>query len=410
MLDWIGRICGGRGKALLSVVLIVLLSLGMPARQLIAEETQEQGTEEQSGMPVHLSAPTAFLMEASTGTVIFEHNADVPCSPASITKIMTLLLIFEALKSGDISLQDEVMTSAHAQSMGGSQVFLEEGEMQTVDTLIKCIAVASGNDAAVAMAEFIAGSEEEFVSRMNEKAQQLGMENTHFLDCCGLSDSDDHHTTARDVAVMSRELITKYPEVFDYTTIWMEDITHNTARGSSTFTLSSTNKLLKQYQWPTGLKTGSTSKAKYCVSATAKKNDIELIAVVMAAPDYKARFDDAVTLLNYGYSVSAIYHDDNTEKLPQLKVAGGVADTVELAYEEPFAWLDTKGSDLSLVEKTVNLPEEAQAPVEEGQKAGEAVYRLNGETLGTVNVVYAQSVAAAGFRDYLKKVLAYFLL
>ena len=410
MLDWIGRICGGRGKALLSVVLIVLLSLGMPARQLIAEETQEQGTEEQSGMPVHLSAPTAFLMEASTGTVIFEQNADVPCSPASITKIMTLLLIFEALKSGDISLQDEVMTSAHAQSMGGSQVFLEEGEMQTVDTLIKCIAVASGNDAAVAMAEFIAGSEEEFVSRMNEKAQELGMENTHFLDCCGLSDSDDHHTTARDVAVMSRELITKYPEVFDYTTIWMEDITHNTARGSSTFTLSSTNKLLKQYQWTTGLKTGSTSKAKYCVSATAKKNDIELIAVVMAAPDYKARFDDAVTLLNYGYSVSAIYHDDNTEKLPQLKVAGGVTDTVELTYEEPFTWLDTKGSDLSLVEKTVNLPEEAQAPVKEGQKAGEAVYRLNGETLGTVNVVYAQSVAAAGFRDYLKKVLAYFLL
>ena len=410
MLDWIGRICGGRGKALLSVVLIVLLSLGMPARQLIAEETQEQGTEEQSGMPVHLSAPTAFLMEASTGTVIFEQNADVPCSPASITKIMTLLLIFEALKSGDISFQDEVMTSAHAQSMGGIQVFLEEGEMQTVDMLIKCIAVASGNDAAVAMAEFIAGSEEEFVSRMNEKAQELGMENTHFLDCCGLSDSDDHHTTARDVAVMSRELITKYPEVFDYTTIWMEDITHNTARGSSTFTLSSTNKLLKQYQWTTGLKTGSTSKAKYCVSATAKKNDIELIAVVMAAPDYKARFDDAVTLLNYGYSVSAIYHDDNTEKLPQLKVAGGVADTVELTYEEPFAWLDTKGSDLSLVEKTVNLPEEAQAPVEEGQKAGEAVYRLNGETLGTVNVVYAQSVAAAGFRDYLKKVLAYFLL
>ena len=304
-------------------------------------------------------------MEASTGTVIFEQNADVPCSPASITKIMTLLLIFEALEEGDIDLQDEVMTSAYAQSMGGSQVFLEEGEMQTVDTLIKCIAVASGNDAAVAMAEFIAGSEEEFVSRMNEKAQELGMENTHFLDCYGLSDSDDHHTTARDVAVMSRELITKYPEVFDYTTIWMEDITHNTARGSSTFTLSSTNKLLKQYQWTTGLKTGSTSKAKYCVSATAKKNDIELIAVVMAAPDYKARFDDAVTLLNYGYSVSAIYHDDNTEKLPQLKVAGGVADTVELAYEEPFAWLDTKGSDLSLVEKTVNLPEEAQAPVEE---------------------------------------------
>ena len=409
MLDWTGRSYGRKGKrsvsrrkALLSrkkiifsLVLSILLSAGMPAQRLCvvyAEETQEQSTQEQSsqeqgGVSVHLSAPAAILMEASTGTVIFE-----------------------ALERGDISLQDEVMTSAYAQSMGGSQVFLEEGEMQTVDTLIKCIAVASGNDAAVAMAEFIAGSEEEFVSRMNEKAQELGMDNTHFLDCCGLSDSDDHHTTARDVAVMSRELITKHPEVFNYTMIWMEDITHNTGRGSSTFTLSSTNKLLKQYQWTTGLKTGSTSKAKYCVSATAKKNDIELIAVVMAAPDYKARFDDAVTLLNYGYSVSSLYYDENTEKLPLLKVEGGVADTVELAFEKPFTWLDTKGSDMSLVEKSLNLPEEAQAPLEAGQKAGEAVYRLNGETLGTVNVVYAESVAAAGFRDYLKKVLAYFLL
>ena len=432
MLDWTGRSYGRKGKrsvsrrkALLSrkkiifsLVLSILLSAGMPAQRLCvvyAEETQEQSTQEQSsqeqgGVSVHLSAPAAILMEASTGTVIFEQNADVPCSPASITKIMTLLLIFEALERGDISLQDEVMTSAYAQSMGGSQVFLEEGEMQTVDTLIKCIAVASGNDAAVAMAEFIAGSEEEFVSRMNEKAQELGMDNTHFLDCCGLSDSDDHHTTARDVAVMSRELITKHPEVFNYTMIWMEDITHNTGRGSSTFTLSSTNKLLKQYQWTTGLKTGSTSKAKYCVSATAKKNDIELIAVVMAAPDYKARFDDAVTLLNYGYSVSSLYYDENTEKLPLLKVEGGVADTVELAFEKPFTWLDTQASDMSLVEKSLNLPEEAQAPLEAGQKAGEAVYRLNGETLGTVNVVYAESVAAAGFRDYLKKVLAYFLL
>ena len=423
MLDWIGRIGKSRAGRLFAAALAVWIAAGTPAMPLHAEdtqqeaqqenqqqETQRQGTADSGGVSVHLSAPAAILMEASTGAVIFEQNADVPCSPASITKIMTLLLIFEALERGDIGLEDQVMTSEHAQSMGGSQVFLEEGEMQTVDTMIKCIAVASGNDAAVAMAEFIAGSEEEFVSRMNEKAQSLGMENTHFLDCCGLSDSDDHHTSARDVAVMSRELITKHPQVFDYTMIWMEDITHNTARGSSTFTLSSTNKLLKQYQWTTGLKTGSTSKAKYCVSATAEKNEIELIAVVMAAPDYKARFDDAVTLLNYGYSVSAMYRDDNTEKLPDMKVAGGVEETVGLVYEEPFSYLDTKGSDLSSVEKTLNLPEEAQAPLEAGQKAGEAVYRLNGETLGTVNVVYSESVAAAGFRDYLKKVLAYFLL
>ena len=410
MLDRI-RYNGGKRAAqkfffrkLLSLALAVFLAAGTPAVKLHA---QENGNQEAA---VQLSAPAALLMEASTGTVVYEKNADVPCSPASITKIMTLLLIFEALEKGDIRLEDEVMTSAHAQSMGGSQVFLEEGEMQTVDTLIKCIAVASGNDAAVAMAEFIAGSEEEFVSRMNEKAQELGMKNTHFLDCCGLSDSDDHHTSARDVAVMARALVTGYPRIFDYTTIWMEDITHTTGRGSSTFTLSSTNRLLKQYQWATGLKTGSTSKAKYCVCATAEKNGIQLIAVIMTAPDYKTRFDDAVTLLNYGYSVCAIYRDENGETLPDLPIAGGVKETAGIACGEPFVWLDTKGSDLSMVEKTLNLPEEAQAPVEAGQKAGEAVYRLNGKTLGTVNVIYTESVAAAGLKDYLKKVLAYFLL
>ena len=410
MLDRI-RYNGGKRAAqkfffrkLLSLALAVFLAAGTPAVKLHA---QEDGNQEAA---VQLSAPAALLMEASTGTVVYEKNADVPCSPASITKIMTLLLIFEALEKGDIRLEDEVMTSAHAQSMGGSQVFLEEGEMQTVDTLIKCIAVASGNDAAVAMAEFIAGSEEEFVSRMNEKAQELGMKNTHFLDCCGLSDSDDHHTSARDVAVMARALVTGYPRIFDYTTIWMEDITHTTGRGSSTFTLSSTNRLLKQYQWATGLKTGSTSKAKYCVCATAEKNGIQLIAVIMTAPDYKTRFDDAVTLLNYGYSVCAIYRDENGETLPDLPIAGGVKETAGIACGEPFVWLDTKGSDLSMVEKTLNLPEEAQAPVEAGQKAGEAVYRLNGKTLGTVNVIYTESVAAAGLKDYLKKVLAYFLL
>ncbi|HIY60995.1 MAG TPA: D-alanyl-D-alanine carboxypeptidase [Candidatus Eisenbergiella pullistercoris] len=410
MLDRI-RYNGGKRAAqkfffrkLLSLALAALLAAGTPAVKLHA---QENGNQEAA---VQLSAPAALLMEASTGTVVYEKNADVPCSPASITKIMTLLLIFEALEKGDIRLEDEVMTSAHAQSMGGSQVFLEEGEMQTVDTLIKCIAVASGNDAAVAMAEFIAGSEEEFVSRMNEKAQELGMKNTHFLDCCGLSDSDDHHTSARDVAVMARALVTGYPRIFDYTTIWMEDITHTTGRGSSTFTLSSTNRLLKQYQWATGLKTGSTSKAKYCVCATAEKNGIQLIAVIMTAPDYKTRFDDAVTLLNYGYSVCAIYRDENGETLPDLPIAGGVKETAGIACGEPFVWLDTKGSDLSMVEKTLNLPEEAQAPVEAGQKAGEAVYRLNGKTLGTVNVIYTESVAAAGLKDYLKKVLAYFLL
>ena len=178
-----------------------------------------------------ITAPSAIVVEASTGQVVYEKNAEERRSPASITKIMTLLIIFDYLDNGKVKLEDEVRTSAHAQSMGGSQVFLEEGEIQTLDTLIKCIAVASGNDAAVAAAEHVAGSEEEFVYLMNQRAASLGMENTHFEDCCGLTDSDGHYTTARDVAIMSRELITKYPKVYDYTGIWMEDITHTTNRG-----------------------------------------------------------------------------------------------------------------------------------------------------------------------------------
>lgn len=381
-------------------------TLAVTAEEGMAAQTAAQGA------ALSISAPSAVLMEASTGQVIFEKGADEKRSPASVTKVMTLILIFDALAEGRIKLTDEVVTSAYAKSMGGSQVFLEEGEIQTVETLIKCIVIASGNDASVAMAEYIAGSEGEFVRMMNERAAGLGMTGTYFVDCCGLTDSLEHVTTARDIAIMSRELINKYPEIHNYSTIWMENITHVTKQGTKEFGLSNTNKLLKMANnfTVTGLKTGSTSAAKYCLSATAQKDGVRLIASIMAAPDYKARFDDAVTLLNYGYSVSSLYHDENTEKLPQMKVEGGVADTVELAFEKPFTWLDTKGSDLSLVEKSLSLPEEAQAPLEAGQKAGEAVYRLNGETLGTVNVVYAESVAAAGFRDYLKKVLAYFLL
>ena len=271
---------------------------------------------------------------SSTGKVIFEQNARERRSPASITKIMTLLLTFEALDQGKIKLEDPVTVSAYASSMGGSQVFLAENEVQTLETMIKCIAVASGNDASVAVAEYIAGSEEAFVDHMNQKAAELGMVDTHFEDCCGLTDSDGHYTTAMDVAIMSRELTVKYPQVFEYTGIWMEDITHETRQGSSTFTLNSTNKLLKQYQWATGLKTGSTSKAKFCLSATATKDGIDLIAVVMGAPDYKARFKDAQTLLSYGFNVSDLYLDGNTDALEDLRIEGGVEDTVPSAAEQ----------------------------------------------------------------------------
>lgn len=357
-----------------------------------------------------VSAPSYILMETSTGQIICEQEADVRRSPASITKIMTLLLIFDHLDTGRIKLEDEVITSAHAKSMGGSQVFLEEGEVQTLETMIKCIAVASGNDACVAVAEYIAGSEEEFVKLMNQRAEELRMDNTHFVDCCGLSDSDEHYTTARDVAIMSRELITKHPEVYDYTKIWMEDITHVTRQDSTTFTLSSTNKLLKQYEWTTGLKTGSTSKAKYCLSATASKDGIDLIAVVMAAPDNKVRFQDAMALLNFGFSVSNIYIDENKEALPAQLVKGGVEDMVNLSFAGEFRYLDTKGSNLSQIEKTITLPEEIMAPVEEGQPVGEAVYKLDGQRIGGVSIVAAKGVDKAGYRDYVRKVLRNFLL
>ncbi len=357
-----------------------------------------------------VSTPSYIVMEASTGQVICEQDADTRRSPASITKIMTLLIIFEHLKSGRIRLEDMVTTSAYAKSMGGSQVFLEEGESQTLDTMIKCIAVASGNDASVAVAEYIAGSEGEFVKLMNEKADALGLQNTHFEDCCGLTDSDNHYTSAKDVAIMSRELITKYPEVLQYTGIWMEDIEHHTAQGTSTFTLSSTNKLLKQYEWTTGLKTGSTSKALYCLSATANKDGMELIAVVMAAPDPKARFADAMSLLSYGYSVSQMYTDENKDALPVQKVEGGVDEQVNLTYAEPFHYLDTAGNNLNDIEKEISLPEVIKAPVAEGDAIGEAVYKLNGNRIGSVSILAAKTVEKAEYLDYLYRVWLKFLV
>lgn len=359
---------------------------------------------------LELSSPSAILMEASTGTVLYEKNPDEVRSPASITKIMTLILTFEALEKGRIKLEDEVTTSAYAKSMGGSQVFLEEGEVQTVDTLIKCITVASGNDASVAMAEYIAGSETEFVNQMNEKAQALGMTNTHFVDCCGLTSDSDHHTTARDVAIMSRELITNYPDIYNYTTIWMEDITHVTRQGSSTFTLSSTNKLLKQYPYTTGLKTGSTNAAKYCFSATASKDGIDLIAVVMGAPDFKVRFSEARSMLEYGFAMTRLYTDENKEILAPLKVTGGKADEVAILPEGAFAYLDVTGADFGQIEKSYQYQENIEAPVEEGTKLGKIVYTLGGGEIGSVAIVAAETVEKAYYLDYLKRVFVKYLI
>lgn len=373
-----------------------------------AEQAKEVNAE---GGPA-IQAPSAILMEASTGQVIYEKDADEKRSPASITKIMTLILIFDALDSGKIKLTDEVVTSAHAKSMGGSQVFLEEGEVQTVETLIKCIVVASGNDASVAMAEYIAGTEDEFIKMMNERAAALEMTNTHFEDCCGLTESPTHVTTARDIAIMSRELINKYPQIHNYSTIWMENITHVTKQGTKEFGLSNTNKLLKMATNfnVTGLKTGSTSVAKYCLSATAEKDGVRLIASIMAAPDYKVRFADAQTLLNYGYANCKLYEDKDMIPLPNMIVDNGVEEEVPLKYGGSFSYLSLKGEDFAAIEKKLELVPSLPAPLEEGQPAGSLIYTLGGKKIGEVPILTAQAVREAKFMDYLKRLLKAFNL
>lgn len=350
-----------------------------------------------------VSAPSVILMEVSTGTVLYEKDADTPRPPASVTKVMTMLLIFDALETGKINLTDEVTVSEFAASMGGSQVYLEPGETQTVETMLKCISVASANDACVAMAEYICGNEEEFVRQMNERAQGLGMTHTHFVNCNGL-DVDGHETSARDIALMSRELITKYPQIHDYCTIWMENITHTTRKGTSEFGLTNTNKLIRQYEYATGLKTGSTGLAKFCVSATAKKGDVELIAVIMAAEDSKQRFKDATTLLNYGFGKCQIYQDTEPPKLEKMRVEGGIKEEIEIVYKNTFSYLDMSGENLGEITSKANLEETITAPVKKGDVVGKLVYEWNGKEIGSVDIVAGETVKEATLWDYLKKI------
>ncbi len=356
-----------------------------------------------------ITSPSAILMEASTGQIIYETNADEQLAPASVTKVMTLLLIFESLESGKIQLEDEVVVSEYAASMGGSQVFLEVGEVQTVDTMIKCIAVSSANDACVAMAEYISGTNDAFVESMNAKADELGMTNTNFVNCNGL-DAEGHLTTARDIALMSRELVTKYPEVYDYTTIWMDTITHVTANGSSEFGLSSTNKLLTQYEYATGLKTGSTDEAKFCLSATATKEDIDLISVVMAAPDSATRIEDSITLLDYGFSLCQLYTDEESMEFTDIDVEKGVEDVVTGKVEEVFTYMDIDGLNLEDVSKEVIYEANLVAPIEEGDIVGTVVYHINGVELGFEYIYATESVEELNFKNAMEKLLPFYLL
>ena len=329
------------------VVIFLLLAL-LPLRSLALEP----------------EGKSAILMEASTGTVLFEQEADLPLAPASVTKVMTMLLIMEAIDSGAISWEDTVTASASAAAKGGSQVYLKEGETMTVREMLKSIAVSSANDCACAMAEHIAGSEEAFVERMNARARELGMEHTHFVNCTGLDDGPEaaeHRTSARDIALMSRELLTKHPAIREFTTIWMDTI-----RGGA-FGLSNTNKLIRFYKGATGLKTGFTASALYCLSASAEREGMELIAVVMGAPTSAARFATCRELLDYGFAGWTVYAPELPEETA-VPVRLGKAPSVR-AVADPAPILVEKAKRAALRTET-ELTEELPAPIAQGQPLG----------------------------------------
>ena len=347
--------------------------------------------------PEKISAPSALLMEAETGRVLFEKNAHEKRPCASITKVMTLLLAMEALDEGKIKLEDEVAASAHAASMGGSDIWLKEGEVMSVDDLLKATVIMSANDAAVVLAEYIAGSESDFVAQMNQKAAELGMKDTTFKNCNGL-DEDGHLTSAYDVALMSRALIS-HEKIFDYTQVWMDSV-----RGGET-QLVNTNKLLKTYNGITGLKTGTTGKAGSCITATATRDGLSLISVVLGCSNTKDRFDSAAKLLDYGFA-NCESAQLEIPALQQLAVTNGMESLVgvEAKSEGKVSVLVPKGKE-EQVKVSVSMPESVRAPVEKGQKLGEVLYQLEDDTLGKVSITATEAVEAIDWQKCFVKLL-----
>ncbi|WP_458398245.1 D-alanyl-D-alanine carboxypeptidase family protein [Anaerotignum sp.] len=380
-------------RKMAALFLIIVMSIG--------SFTMTYGAE---ALPLELESKSALLMDAATGTILYEKNSHEAMPPASVTKVMTMLLIYEAEKAGQFAWEDSVQVSEHAASMGGSQVFLEPGETQTAAEMTKCIAIASANDAAVAMAEFVAGSEEAFVERMNKKAQELGMKETHFVNACGL-DVDGHETSANDIALMSRELMTRFPEIKEYTTTWQDTIVHKTRKGETEFGLTNTNKLIKWYEGATGLKTGSTGKALYCLSGTAERDGLHLIAVVMAAPDFKVRFQETMKLLDYGFAnYSAEKGLPAGEKMAEISVTKGMADTVDGVVKEEISFLLKKDGGKEWETKTEVLPR-VDAPVQAGEKLGEVIYLINGEEVGRTDLIASENVEKTDLSTMLERML-----
>ena len=333
-----------------------------------------------------LDAPSALLMEKQTGTVLFAKDEHTPREPASVTKVMTLLLTMEAIDSGALSYDDTVTGSAHAASMGGSQIWLKEGEQMRVEDLIKAVCVVSGNDAAVALGEHLAGSEEAFVARMNERAKELGMNDTHFVNCTGLP-ADGHVTSAYDIALMSRELIWHHPDIRRFTTIWMDSLRDGQSM------LVNTNKLIRFYPGATGLKTGSTSSAKYCISATAEKDGMELIAVVLGGSTSDKRFSDAKVLLNYGFASYSLVTVTPESPLPAIPVTLGTQKTVQSVLSPDNALLLEKNRAGGLTQ-SLTLPESVEAPIEAGEPLGTLdIFSSDGTLLVSLPLLAGESVA-----------------
>ncbi|MDR2903037.1 MAG: D-alanyl-D-alanine carboxypeptidase [Clostridiales bacterium] len=349
-----------------------------------------------------IDAKAAILVEPVTGKILFEQNPDERLALASVTKVMTILLIYESVGQDKIKWDDVVSVSDHAASMGGSQIFLEPNEQQTVRDLTKAIVIASANDAAVAMAEFIAGSEESFVSLMNKRAAELGMQNTCFKNACGLDD-DGHFSSARDIAIMSRALITKYPEVQDYTTVWQDTITHKTKRGEEEFGLTNTNKLLKWYKGATGLKTGSTGKALYCLSGTAERDGLKLISVILASPSPITRFQEVIKMLDYGFANFKIAEGEAVgTSVGTVKINKGVLEEAEVTVKDMVGTVVEKGSTEAL-ESEIVIEEHMNAPIAEGTKAGEIIYKYKGAEIGRSDLVIKEEIKKARYIDVVEK-------
>ena len=377
-------------KRILSLLICIILAFNYATLTVSAsgdegnfEDAVDTENTIENANSLEINAKSAVLMDAETGFVLYTKNAAEALPPASVTKIMTLLLVVEAIDKDMISLDDKVLVSANAASMGGSQIFIKEGEEFTVEELVKSTVIASANDAAVALAETVAGSESAFVDRMNQRAKELGMNNTHFENATGLDDTVVNHvTSAYDIALMSRELL-KYDIVTDYSKIWQDSIRNGE------FILTNTNRLVRYYEGCTGLKTGSTDKAGFCISATAKRDGMHLIAVVMGSETRDERNNAARTMLDFGFSNYALYSEAESE-LEYVDVMRGVKDATAL-YSKSFAKLLNK-SDKKKVEKEFLIPDFITAPLAEGDVVGKVVYKLNGEVIGESDVFIKEDI------------------